>query len=44
MQLPEKVRRQIYTEFIFYDFLHKFRRFFSFRASFFEEVELKKVD
>lgn len=30
-QLPTKCQRMLYTDFIYNDFLFKFRRFFSFR-------------
>jgi hypothetical protein len=31
-QLPTECQRKIYTDFIYYDFLFKFRRFFSIRV------------
>jgi hypothetical protein len=39
-QLPVSCQRQIFTDFLFQEFLYKFRRFFSFRRSV-VEIKLK---
>jgi len=43
-QLPGVCQRQIYTDFLFQEFLYKFRRFFSFRTDLINRRPLEKQD